>query len=798
MANVPNILPVLLPDHKPSPDTHQQPTTSASEYNSQARPQPPPNTDHQNALNTNSTTNSTNSNNHLTHQADQTFSTTTQSTFLSPPSLAIPSSSSSSSNSSSIKPPIVLTDSTATTQTNLSTQMNRSSNRTSAPSRHGSQLRDSNSQYALVARPIPVFVADRALLSRKTTLAGIAPGAAPSPHQLYSPAPINHTNNNTTKPLLLENNEPLTPTFDFLDDNANSPGSGSGPGPATISHSREPDIVWRTQGLLQAHRESESVAPDSLNQQQSLLSSQNNSSRSPYAVKAHSRLANLTASTFSPGSAAASPNSSAIHLGRTPSPLQHMKQQSSIIPTETEEVSGLHVDPATARRVVLEFQKQQQLELQQLQQEQLRSKIVAYRAQFLNNKTSPAAHKAVSRQFDGLLEAGLGGYITNKHPTNTEEQNENDEASENTSVIAHENELTEMIAIEKSILASGASHWTPFVVSTIHPEVFERSARIDASELNAQNNLDDEWRGGQVDTERPSKNLPMRGLSMIKYLVCCFIPGGAMLDDLESDRDRPKPLYGVEPILDSATQEKYATGTAMGRGVAGRSSGYNDNYSDESKRARSTDLRSPMGGDYRHQPHYYREHMRSYVAKKKKKWLPKIFYVLLKGSMIPLVLRLFNIVLSACGLGLACSIFEKSHYTAVPQQASTIMAIVVQTCAVAYLMYISYDEYSSKPLGLRDLKEKMRLIMLDLLFIIFSSANLSLAFQTLFDSMWVCRTNKNFDYRFLLNGDPTPYNGAVCGRQRALVSFLIVILVSWITTFTISMFRLMDRISSRN
>ena len=53
------------------------------------------------------------------------------------------------------------------------------------------------------------------------------------------------------------------------------------------------------------------------------------------------------------------------------------------------------------------------------------------------------------------------------------------------------------------------------------------------------------------------------------------------------------------------------------------------------------------------------------------------------------------------------------------QQPSTIMALVVQSCALVYVIYIAYDEYTGKPLGLREPMSKMRLILLDLLFIIF-------------------------------------------------------------------------------
>jgi hypothetical protein len=45
----------------------------------------------------------------------------------------------------------------------------------------------------------------------------------------------------------------------------------------------------------------------------------------------------------------------------------------------------------------------------------------------------------------------------------------------------------------------------------------------------------------------------------------------------------------------------------------------------------------------------------------------------------------------------------------IEQKASTIMAIVVDAIALMYLIYITYDEYSGKPLGLRSPTAKIRL-----------------------------------------------------------------------------------------
>ena len=96
------------------------------------------------------------------------------------------------------------------------------------------------------------------------------------------------------------------------------------------------------------------------------------------------------------------------------------------------------------------------------------------------------------------------------------------------------------------------------------------------------------------------------------------------------------------------------------------------------------------------------------------------------------------------------------------------MAIIVDVVAMLYLLYITYDEYTGKPLGLRSAKSKMRLIFLDLFFIVFDSANLSLAFEAI-------------GY-----GDCVQQ---ICSRQKALASVLLIALIAWLLTFAISVLR---------
>lgn len=88
--------------------------------------------------------------------------------------------------------------------------------------------------------------------------------------------------------------------------------------------------------------------------------------------------------------------------------------------------------------------------------------------------------------------------------------------------------------------------------------------------------------------------------------------------------------------------------------------------------------------------------------------------------------------------------------------------------------------------------------MFDLVFIIFASANLSLAFDTLYDVQQSCSAIPNPGEDSALEGRPYITNVPICARQRALASFLFLVLCAWVTTFTISVFRVVERVSRTN
>lgn len=159
--------------------------------------------------------------------------------------------------------------------------------------------------------------------------------------------------------------------------------------------------------------------------------------------------------------------------------------------------------------------------------------------------------------------------------------------------------------------------------------------------------------------------------------------------------------------------------------------------------------------------------------------------LLMNHPMVPLVVRLVVLIFSVLALALAGSIFHRSDTQSCKNNSSTWMAIIVDVVAIVYTVYITYDEYTSKPLGLRSHYAKMRLVFLDLAFIVFDSANLSLAFQALTDSRWACQDGTGLSD----NNRGCPYVKSICTRQKALTATLLIALIAWLTTFAISTMR---------
>lgn len=154
----------------------------------------------------------------------------------------------------------------------------------------------------------------------------------------------------------------------------------------------------------------------------------------------------------------------------------------------------------------------------------------------------------------------------------------------------------------------------------------------------------------------------------------------------------------------------------------------------------------------------------------------RVWYFVMRNSIIPLMFRLTVMITSILALGIAARIFvlEAGLDSDSAERTQAIVAVVVDCVAIPYIAYMIYDEYTGKPLGLRSAVSKMSLILLDLFFIIFKSASTALAFESV-----VYHNLKQADIRAF---------------SKVLAVFQLVGLIAWDMTFTVNIFRTVERL----
>jgi hypothetical protein len=166
---------------------------------------------------------------------------------------------------------------------------------------------------------------------------------------------------------------------------------------------------------------------------------------------------------------------------------------------------------------------------------------------------------------------------------------------------------------------------------------------------------------------------------------------------------------------------------------------------------------------------------RKMLLARQRVWWQRMHHIVLRNPVIPLVIRMVVLTFSLTAMGLGAWILRYSPRSSTMDEASPKMAVSTNCFAVLYTLYITYDEYAGKPLGLRSANAKMRLIFLDLIFIVFGSANLSLALELVAENYG--------------SGDVRCGAFAICGRQEALAGMLFMVLFAWLMTFSISVLR---------
>ncbi|KAK1594407.1 uncharacterized protein LY79DRAFT_512713 [Colletotrichum navitas] len=183
------------------------------------------------------------------------------------------------------------------------------------------------------------------------------------------------------------------------------------------------------------------------------------------------------------------------------------------------------------------------------------------------------------------------------------------------------------------------------------------------------------------------------------------------------------------------------------------------------------------GFNKRHDETVHRDLEKASSKQKRSKTMwQRMWSLILRHYLVPLVFRLTVMLTSIVALAIAARIYrhEDAKSNTSPERAQSIVAVAVDTFALPYIGYMLWDEYTGKPLGLRPAVQKIALILLDLFFIIFKSASTSLAFESL--------VFHNVEA------------GQVRQLSQALAAFMLAGLLAWTMNFMVNIFRTVQRL----
>ncbi|KAI1264225.1 hypothetical protein F5Y18DRAFT_88478 [Xylariaceae sp. FL1019] len=175
---------------------------------------------------------------------------------------------------------------------------------------------------------------------------------------------------------------------------------------------------------------------------------------------------------------------------------------------------------------------------------------------------------------------------------------------------------------------------------------------------------------------------------------------------------------------------------------------------------------------------------------RQKAWLSKIGGFVLRHPIAPLIFRLIVLITTISALALASVIYQREKDPDVysdnrPETSQAIVAIIIDSVAIPYILYMTWDEYTGKPIGLRAPAQKVSLVLLDLVFVVLKSASTALAFEALVYHSGDGQAQNDLDKRQALES---------LNLARGLAGLTLVGLIAWILNFTISVFRLAEKL----
>ncbi|KAI1426909.1 hypothetical protein F5Y12DRAFT_740454 [Xylaria sp. FL1777] len=181
------------------------------------------------------------------------------------------------------------------------------------------------------------------------------------------------------------------------------------------------------------------------------------------------------------------------------------------------------------------------------------------------------------------------------------------------------------------------------------------------------------------------------------------------------------------------------------------------------------------------------------IKSRKNAWFMRLGNFVLRHPIAPLMFRLIVLISTISALALATVIYRREKDPDIASGSSqtetsqAIVAIIIDSIAIPYILYMTWDEYTGKPLGLRAPAQKVSLTLLDLVFIVLKSASTALAFEALVYHSGAGMAQMAKD---------GVEEWQSLDLARGLAALTLVGLIAWILNFTISVFRLAEKLGA--
>ncbi|KAN0060220.1 hypothetical protein ACQY0O_007549 [Thecaphora frezii] len=183
-------------------------------------------------------------------------------------------------------------------------------------------------------------------------------------------------------------------------------------------------------------------------------------------------------------------------------------------------------------------------------------------------------------------------------------------------------------------------------------------------------------------------------------------------------------------------------------------------------------------------------------------WLEWWKNFIIHNPFVPLLIRIVNISFTTATLAVAIKLWRVLHQERATDAvgSSPMVAIVFAPLTLVHIAFQIWLEYFGRPIGLWTVQSKLFYTTIEIIFICFWSAELSLSFDNYFTSTLVCvsfgspfgGSDHGLDPQPLLDMSRKPY---ICRLQGVLIGLTFVSLLAYVMVLMVSLFRIFVRVT---